>query len=194
MSLLSIYVPFILLYVLFRLWYDNRRGALRPDEIDRFMEAIRATPAIEVNDLDTVRRFLEADDGREFVMLNLVKLAPGEVPHPVTGAPTRAGQLMREYVRAFLGVMIRHAGHPALQAPKIGGYVDAWKAAKALGTAVNFDGNADGATRNSRIDYVFSSQGASMLTLKSAQVFDTRNASGVSPSDHKPLLVIYDVR
>lgn len=126
MTFVSVYLPFILLYALFYLWYDNRRGPLRPDEIDRFMEAIRATPALEVGDLDTLRRFLEADDGREFLMLNLVKLAPGEVPHPITGTPVRAGQLMREYVRPFLGVMIRHAGHPALQAPKIGGYVDAW--------------------------------------------------------------------
>ena len=77
----------------------------------------------------------------------------------------------------------------------VNGYVDAWKAAKSIGTAINFDGNGDGATRNSRIDYVFASQGASMLTLQSAQVFDTRNPStGVRPSDHKPLLVVYAVR
>ncbi len=115
-----------LLYVAFRAWYDGWRGPLRADEIDRFIEAMRKTPAVEVNDLDSVRRFLEADDGREFIMLNLVKLAPGEVPHPKTGVPTRAGRLMLEYVRGFLSVMIRHAGHPALQAAKIGGYVDAW--------------------------------------------------------------------
>jgi endonuclease/exonuclease/phosphatase family metal-dependent hydrolase len=71
------------------------------------------------------------------------------------------------------------------------GHVDAWRAAKALGTAVNYAGNCDGCTRNSRIDYVFTSKGASSLTLKSAQVLDTRNASGVMPSDHKPLLVVY---
>ena len=33
---------------------------------------------------------------------------------------------MREYIRGFLPVLIRHGGHPALQAAKIGGYVDAW--------------------------------------------------------------------
>jgi hypothetical protein len=79
-----------------------------------------------MNDLDTVRRFLEADDGREFYMLNLVKLAPGEVPHPETGAPTRAGRLMRAYIAGFLPALLRRGGHPALQAAKVGGYVDAW--------------------------------------------------------------------
>jgi hypothetical protein len=115
-----------LAYAGFRGWYDNWRGVLRADEIDRFVAALRETPGAEVNDLETVRRFLEADDGREFYMLNLVKLAPGPVPHPRTGAPARAGALMREYIRGFLPVLLRHGGHPALQAAKIGGYVDAW--------------------------------------------------------------------
>ena len=39
-------------------------------------------------------------------------------------------------------------------------YGDAWLQAKALGTALNFSGNCDGCTRNSRIDYVFASKAA----------------------------------
>jgi endonuclease/exonuclease/phosphatase family metal-dependent hydrolase len=74
------------------------------------------------------------------------------------------------------------------------GYTDAWAAAKALNVASNYAGNCDGCTRNSRIDYVFTSKTATFLTLKSAQMVDTRDAAGVMPSDHKPLLVVYDVR
>jgi endonuclease/exonuclease/phosphatase family metal-dependent hydrolase len=73
------------------------------------------------------------------------------------------------------------------------GHTDAWLVAKSLGTAVNYSGNCDGCTRNSRIDYVFTSKGATLLTLKSAQIFDTRDANGYMPSDHKPLLVTYQV-
>jgi endonuclease/exonuclease/phosphatase family metal-dependent hydrolase len=72
-------------------------------------------------------------------------------------------------------------------------YDDAWPTAKALGTATNFSGNCDGCTRNSRIDYIFSSKGASFLKVKSAQVFDVRDANGVAPSDHRPMLVVYTV-
>ncbi len=126
MSAVWIWLGAGLLYAAFRLWYDSWRGPMRPDEIARFLEAVRGTPGAEVNDLETLRRFLEADDGREFTMLNLVKLAPGDVPHPKTGAPTRASALMRAYIKGFLSVMIRRAGHPVLQAVKIGGYVDAW--------------------------------------------------------------------
>lgn len=126
MGALSIWLFALLAYAGFRLWYDGWRGKLSKDEIDRYVEALRATPGAEVNDLGTLRRFFEADDGREFYMLNLVKIAPGEVPHPKTGAPTRAGALMREYIRGFMPVLLRRGGHPALQAAKIGGYIDAW--------------------------------------------------------------------
>jgi endonuclease/exonuclease/phosphatase family metal-dependent hydrolase len=70
-------------------------------------------------------------------------------------------------------------------------HTDAWLAAP---SRLNYPGNCDGCTRNSRIDYVFTSKGASWLVLKSAQIFDTRNSNGVMASDHKPMLVTYDVK
>ena len=73
-------------------------------------------------------------------------------------------------------------------------YIDAWPAARALGTATNYEGNCDGCTRNGRIDYVMASRGAAYLALVSARVFDTRDSRGVMASDHKPLLVTYSVR
>jgi endonuclease/exonuclease/phosphatase family metal-dependent hydrolase len=73
------------------------------------------------------------------------------------------------------------------------GYTDAWLAAKAIGATTNYSGNCDGCTRNSRIDYVFTSTGASFLRLVSATIIDTRDSRGVMPSDHKPMLVVYEV-
>ena len=71
---------------------------------------------------------------------------------------------------------------------------DGWAAARAAGTALSFPGNPDGNTRNTRIDYVWSSKQATALTVTSAQVFDLRDASGVRPSDHNPLIVTFEVR
>ena len=69
-------------------------------------------------------------------------------------------------------------------------YHDAWAVAKSAGTAVSYDGNPDGATRNTRIDYVFYSKGATALTLTGARVFNTR-ADMVS--DHRPVLATFKV-
>jgi len=74
-------------------------------------------------------------------------------------------------------------------------YNDGWLVAQAQGTAIDIPGNSrPGATHNYRIDYVFFSKGASALVVRSAQVFDTRDENGVRPSDHKPLLVTFEVR
>jgi endonuclease/exonuclease/phosphatase family metal-dependent hydrolase len=70
------------------------------------------------------------------------------------------------------------------------GHTDAWVSAP---VKTNYAGNCDGCTRNSRIDYIWTSRTASYLTLASVQIFDTRNASGVMASDHKPMLVVYNV-
>jgi endonuclease/exonuclease/phosphatase family metal-dependent hydrolase len=73
-------------------------------------------------------------------------------------------------------------------------YIDAWPAAKALGATTNYAGNCDGCTRNSRIDYVFVSKGQSFLTVRAAEIIDSRDSNGVMPSDHKPMLVTFTVK
>ena len=73
-------------------------------------------------------------------------------------------------------------------------YFDAWAVAKSAGVAVAYAGNEAGNTRNSRIDYVWYSKSASRLFLKAMRVYDTRDAGGVMPSDHRPIMTTYEVR
>ena len=70
-------------------------------------------------------------------------------------------------------------------------YQDAWAKAKSLGTASAYNGT--GATHgSSRFDYVFYSR-VSSLVLKSAWVPDTR-VNGVYPSDHDPVVAVFNVQ
>jgi endonuclease/exonuclease/phosphatase family metal-dependent hydrolase len=74
-------------------------------------------------------------------------------------------------------------------------YIDSWAKAAANGTAYSYAGNNSfGATRKSRIDYMFVSKTASLLVVKRAEVFDIRDANGYMPSDHKPLMVNFEVK
>jgi endonuclease/exonuclease/phosphatase family metal-dependent hydrolase len=72
-------------------------------------------------------------------------------------------------------------------------YQDSWSAALSAGAAVAFAGNA-GETMKGRIDYIFSSNDASNLVVMSSQVYDTRDANGYMPSDHRPVLTVFQVR
>jgi endonuclease/exonuclease/phosphatase family metal-dependent hydrolase len=73
-------------------------------------------------------------------------------------------------------------------------YYDGWAVATANNTEIAYAGNLAGNTRNSRIDYVWYSKSASRLHVKSAQVFDVRDSSGVQPSDHRPVMVTFEVK
>jgi endonuclease/exonuclease/phosphatase family metal-dependent hydrolase len=69
-------------------------------------------------------------------------------------------------------------------------YGESWSAAKALGTATG-----NGITHGShQIDYIFFSKTATHLTLVSSQTYKTADANGVMPSDHEPILAVFEVR
>jgi endonuclease/exonuclease/phosphatase family metal-dependent hydrolase len=74
-------------------------------------------------------------------------------------------------------------------------YFDAWTVATNNGAATGISGISPfGATKKGRIDYIFYSRGASNLVVLNASTPDTRDASGVMPSDHRPVVVTFDVR
>ena len=88
-----------------------------------------------------------------------------------------------------------YVGHDGIRSFIRERYDDAWAEAADDSLAVSYPGNTSfGATRNSRIDYVWYSRKASYLVLKHAEVYDTRDANGYMPSDHKPLMVQFEVR
>jgi endonuclease/exonuclease/phosphatase family metal-dependent hydrolase len=72
---------------------------------------------------------------------------------------------------------------------------DSWTEASNIGAAISFPGNSPvGATKNGRIDYIFFSKASADLSVVSSQVYDTRDASGVMPSDHRPVVTTFQVR
>jgi endonuclease/exonuclease/phosphatase family metal-dependent hydrolase len=74
-------------------------------------------------------------------------------------------------------------------------YNDSWAVAASRGAAQAVAGiSPSGATRSGRIDYIFYSKNAGQLVLKSSRVYDTRDASGHMPSDHRPVVTTFEVR
>jgi hypothetical protein len=128
---LNSYWPWVIafvIYLLFRAWYDNWRGCLSSAEIASLMPTIAANNRSEHErgEVETLRQFLEADDGREFFMLNLIRFADGDVADPKTGEQRPARKVMQGYTRMFLPALFARGGHPALAARRIGGFLDTW--------------------------------------------------------------------
>jgi hypothetical protein len=78
------------------------------------------------DELPVIRKFLEEDDGREFFMLNVIRLSQDDVADPVTGERLPARQVMEGYTRMFMPALFARGGHPALAARRVGGMVDTW--------------------------------------------------------------------
>ena len=74
-------------------------------------------------------------------------------------------------------------------------YHDTWDLAAARGAAYASSAITPyGATKKGRIDYILLSKGAPNLVVLDSQVYDTRDASGVAPSDHRPVVTTFEVR
>lgn len=126
---MAVWVPWavaVVLYAAFRLFYDGFRRPLRATEIDAFLADVGPRLHESGNDPATMRAFLEADDGREFVMLNMVKAHPGDITNPETGEVASGMTWLRRYSDRFTGQLFRRGGHPVFVGRKVAGYIDAW--------------------------------------------------------------------
>jgi hypothetical protein len=116
----------LLLWLSFLLFYDGIRRPLRPDEIQAFLATLGPRMAETGNDVDQLRAFLETDDGREFVMLNMVRTRPGAVTDLASGETLAGEAWLRRYSDPFVRALMQRGGHPLFVGRKIGGYIDAW--------------------------------------------------------------------
>jgi hypothetical protein len=116
-------------YLVFLGWHENWGGKLRPDEIDDAIARMQARGADQLNDVALIRKYLTEDDGREFFMLNLVKVTPGQIPDPATGQLTSGSKVLSQYTTPFMKRLIARGGYPAMAARPVGGYIDAWNSA-----------------------------------------------------------------
>lgn len=124
----KIWICVPVLYALFAAWYFNWQGPISIEEVNRLMLDFDKLEGSEHTDAATFRKFLEEDDGGEFVMLNLVQLHTGEVAHPLTGEAMSASDLLGEYFGPFAVSLFKRGGHPVFQARTIGGNIDSWNA------------------------------------------------------------------
>ncbi len=72
MGALLIWGTATIVYGTFSLWYNSLRRPLTPAEIDGYMERLRTQSGATEERL--ARAFLDADDGREFFMVNLIRM------------------------------------------------------------------------------------------------------------------------
>tara|TARA_R110002049_G_scaffold175392_3_gene342709 strand:- start:1370 stop:1960 length:591 start_codon:yes stop_codon:yes gene_type:complete len=115
MSAWIIWLTAALAYTLFWLWYVGFRKKVTPQEVDATMRLFEGSGSWSTSQQEHLRRFLLEDDGRDFVMVNLIHLK----------SPKRESRKkLAHYQKVFLGALLRKAGHPVMIATAASGNVE----------------------------------------------------------------------
>ena len=103
------------LYALFWAWYVGFRKKIAPEEVETTMALVDRAGHTTPKQREALRQFLAGDDGRDFVMVNLLHLK-----QPVA----ESRQKLDTYQKIFLGKLLRKAGHPVFFARASAGNVE----------------------------------------------------------------------
>jgi hypothetical protein len=131
--LLSIAVPLAVIYCLFLAWYGGRGKPLSPAEIEHFLAELNAHARSERDSaaVAEVRLLLANDDGKEFVMQNLVRHRPKALYPPSYDYDNDARKADMRWGRAIFWPLLRYGNHPVFVARRCGTFIepeglDAW--------------------------------------------------------------------
>jgi len=131
--LLATFGPLVLLYLVFWLWYGGNGRPMSTEEIEEALNKLRSTDPAHNNsaEVDDIRQLLASDDGKEFVMQNLVRYrAKALYPEGSTYSddPREAD---KRYGKSIIGDLLRYGNLLIFIARKSGDFVkpegaDAW--------------------------------------------------------------------
>jgi hypothetical protein len=115
MSAWVIWTLAALAYALFWFWYVGFQKKTTPAEVEATMRLFDGDAGWTENQQKHLRKFLLADDGKDFVMVNLLRLK----------SPRKESrEKLAKYQKVFLGSLLRKAGHPVMIATAASGNVE----------------------------------------------------------------------
>jgi len=116
---LMIWLLAALAYAVFWSWYVGFGHRIRPEEVDGYMHRL-ASPGVPAEALPIMRRFLETDNGREFVMVNNLKV------RRATDSGEHPGDLLAKYQKPYLAAVLRRGGHPLFVGRALADNLEHW--------------------------------------------------------------------
>lgn len=102
-------------YAVFWFWYVGFRPRITPEEVEATMRLVEDAGHATEKQRYALRRFMAEDDGKDFVMVNLLHLR-----EPVAESRKK----LETYQKIFLGALLRKAGHPVFIARAASGNIE----------------------------------------------------------------------
>jgi hypothetical protein len=104
-----------LTYALFWWWYVGFQKKVTAQEVEAIMRLLEERGSVTDAQKESVRKFFHNDDGKDFVMVNLLLLkSPRD----------ESRKKLAAYQKIFLGALLRKAGHPVMIATAASGNIE----------------------------------------------------------------------
>ena len=125
-STLIVILPLAALYVAFLLWYGGRGKPMSRDEVERLLAPLRERAHDERgrSHLADVERLVARDDGREFVMHNVIRYRKKALYPPGYDYGESAPAADRRYGKAIVPYLLRYGSLPVFIARRSGDFVE----------------------------------------------------------------------
>ena len=116
---MKIWISLLVIYAGFFLWYTDIGGKLDKEEIQFFLEKFEENASANSADPETynsqknlIKRFMEEDTGRQFLMVNNIDM--DDDPEDVEGAEPgeSAERLLDRYMEHMYAQLLKRACHP----------------------------------------------------------------------------------
>ncbi|MFT5609511.1 MAG: hypothetical protein ACI9LU_000002 [Polaribacter sp.] len=104
-----------LIYVWFWFWYIGIRRKITYEEAQSAVKLLESRSTYSAKQINAIRHFFEQDDGKDFVMVNLL-----ELKEPLDESRKK----LAAYQKVFLGNLLKRAGHPVLIARAASGNIE----------------------------------------------------------------------
>jgi hypothetical protein len=123
---LMIAVPLVALFALFLAWYGGRGRPLDAVETTSYLTQLAACCRTDQDRevLEQVRELVARDDGREFVMQNLVRYRAKAAYPPGYDFNDSPRDADRRYGRAIIRPLLRQGSHPVFIARRSGRFIE----------------------------------------------------------------------
>jgi hypothetical protein len=121
----AIFVPLALLYFVFWLWYGGNGQPMSPQEIEEALHKLRSTDPThdKSEEIEDVRQLLMSDDGKEFVMQNLVRYRAKALYPEGSSFSDDPREADKRYGKSIMGDLLRYGNLLIFIARKSGDFV-----------------------------------------------------------------------
>ena len=132
-QMFAIFGPLLLLYVAFWFWYGGNGQRMSPQEIEEALYKLRSTDPRRNNsaEVEDVQQLLASDDGKEFVMQNLVRYRAKALYPEGSQYSDDPREADKRYGKSIMGDLLRYGSLVIFIGRKSGDFVkpegaDAW--------------------------------------------------------------------